>query len=91
MTSDAHGPVISVMLAVPDAAAAARWYARVEVFVDGPTASYAARKARKRSSRPGPHPLATHRTRNGLLAVGSARASSCSGRQAGGGRWRRFG
>jgi catechol 2,3-dioxygenase-like lactoylglutathione lyase family enzyme len=28
MTSDAHGPVISVMLAVPDAAAAARWYAR---------------------------------------------------------------
>jgi len=24
MTSDAHGPVISVMLAVPDAAAAAR-------------------------------------------------------------------
>jgi hypothetical protein len=27
MTSDAHGPVISVMLAVPDAAAAARWYA----------------------------------------------------------------
>ena len=27
MTSDAHGPVILVMLAVPDAAAAARWYA----------------------------------------------------------------
>ena len=28
MISDAQGPVISVMLAVPDAAAAARWYAR---------------------------------------------------------------
>src|SRR5437899_2877497 len=28
MTSDTHGPVISVMLAVPDATAAARWYAR---------------------------------------------------------------
>ncbi|HEX8004895.1 MAG TPA: VOC family protein [Trebonia sp.] len=28
MTPEAHGPVISVMLAVPDAAAAARWYAQ---------------------------------------------------------------
>jgi PhnB protein len=28
MTADAHPPVISVMLAVPDAAAAARWYAQ---------------------------------------------------------------
>lgn len=28
MTADTPGPVISVMLAVPDAAAAARWYAR---------------------------------------------------------------
>jgi uncharacterized glyoxalase superfamily protein PhnB len=28
MTADARLPVISVMLAVPDAAAAARWYAR---------------------------------------------------------------
>src|SRR5436305_10645120 len=27
MTAKAHPPVISVMLAVPDAAAAARWYA----------------------------------------------------------------
>jgi PhnB protein len=27
MTADAHPPVISVMLAVPDAGAAARWYA----------------------------------------------------------------
>jgi PhnB protein len=27
MTGDAHPPVISVMLAVPDAGAAARWYA----------------------------------------------------------------
>jgi len=27
MTTEAHGPVISVMLAVPDATAAARWYA----------------------------------------------------------------
>jgi catechol 2,3-dioxygenase-like lactoylglutathione lyase family enzyme len=26
MTTEAHPPVISVMLAVPDAAAAARWY-----------------------------------------------------------------
>jgi uncharacterized glyoxalase superfamily protein PhnB len=29
MTSSAHGPVISVMLAVPDAAAAASWYTRL--------------------------------------------------------------
>ena len=28
MTADAHRPVISVMLAVPDATAAARWYAQ---------------------------------------------------------------
>ncbi len=28
MTAEAHPPVISVMLAVPDAAAAARWYAQ---------------------------------------------------------------
>ena len=28
MTADDHHPVISVMLAVPDAAAAARWYAQ---------------------------------------------------------------
>jgi PhnB protein len=28
MTDDAHPPVISVMLAVPDAGAAARWYAQ---------------------------------------------------------------
>jgi PhnB protein len=28
MTAEAHPPVISVMLAVPDATAAARWYAR---------------------------------------------------------------
>ena len=28
MTTEAHPPVISVMLAVPDAAAAARWYAQ---------------------------------------------------------------
>jgi catechol 2,3-dioxygenase-like lactoylglutathione lyase family enzyme len=28
MTSDAHGPVLSVMLVVPDAAAVARWYAK---------------------------------------------------------------
>lgn len=28
MTAQAHPPVISVMLAVPDATAAARWYAR---------------------------------------------------------------
>ena len=28
MTADAHPPVISVMLAVPNAAIAARWYAR---------------------------------------------------------------
>jgi PhnB protein len=28
MTADAHPPVISVMLAVPDATAAARWYAQ---------------------------------------------------------------
>ena len=28
MTSDRDGPVISVMLAVPDASAAARWYAQ---------------------------------------------------------------
>ena len=28
MASDTHGPVISVMLAVPDAAAAAEWYTR---------------------------------------------------------------
>jgi PhnB protein len=28
MTADAHLPVISVMLAVPDATAAARWYAQ---------------------------------------------------------------
>jgi PhnB protein len=28
MTADAHPPVISVMLAVPDASAAARWYAQ---------------------------------------------------------------
>jgi len=28
MTTQAHPPVISVMLAVPDAAAAARWYAQ---------------------------------------------------------------
>src|ERR1700677_4551303 len=28
MTPEAHGPAISVMLAVPDAAAAARWYAQ---------------------------------------------------------------
>ncbi len=27
MTSDAHGPVLSVVLDVPDAAAAAQWYA----------------------------------------------------------------
>jgi PhnB protein len=27
MTTDVHSPVISVMLAVPDAAAAAKWYA----------------------------------------------------------------
>ena len=28
MTPEAHGPVISLMLAVPDAAAAAQWYAQ---------------------------------------------------------------
>jgi PhnB protein len=28
MTPEAHGPVISLMLAVPDAAAAAHWYAQ---------------------------------------------------------------